>query len=72
MMTSAIASCSQVNAVLFRKPLITIMEHSQVRLVTDKETEKSRGYAFVEYAHTRDMKSKSWIANAPCRLLSCA
>lgn len=29
----------------------------QVRLVTDKETKKPRGYAFVEYAHTRDMKN---------------
>ncbi|KAF6983718.1 hypothetical protein CFC21_001846 [Triticum aestivum] len=29
----------------------------KVRLVTDKVTNKPRGYAFVEYAHTRDMKS---------------
>ncbi|KAF8672493.1 hypothetical protein HU200_049707 [Digitaria exilis] len=29
----------------------------QVRLVTDKETGKPRGYAFVEFAHTRDMKN---------------
>ncbi|CAN6323538.1 unnamed protein product [Urochloa humidicola] len=29
----------------------------RVRLVTDKETKKPRGYAFVEYAHTRDMKN---------------
>ncbi|KAF6983717.1 hypothetical protein CFC21_001846 [Triticum aestivum] len=29
----------------------------RVRLVTDKVTNKPRGYAFVEYAHTRDMKS---------------
>uniref|UniRef100_A0A452YIZ7 U1 small nuclear ribonucleoprotein 70 kDa n=1 Tax=Aegilops tauschii subsp. strangulata TaxID=200361 RepID=A0A452YIZ7_AEGTS len=28
-----------------------------VRLITDKVTNKPRGYAFVEYAHTRDMKS---------------
>ncbi|KAJ8764305.1 hypothetical protein K2173_006045 [Erythroxylum novogranatense] len=28
----------------------------RVRLVTDKETSKPRGYAFVEYMHTRDMK----------------
>ena len=28
----------------------------QVRLVTDKETNKPRGYAFIEYMHTRDMK----------------
>ncbi|TVU32056.1 hypothetical protein EJB05_23774 [Eragrostis curvula] len=26
-------------------------------LVTDKETKKSRGYAFIEYVHTRDMKN---------------
>ncbi|KAM0883447.1 hypothetical protein ACQ4PT_031636 [Festuca glaucescens] len=29
----------------------------RVRLVTDKVTNKPRGYAFVEFAHTRDMKS---------------
>ncbi|CAN6282530.1 unnamed protein product [Urochloa humidicola] len=29
----------------------------RVRLVTDKETKKPGGYAFVEYAHTRDMKN---------------
>uniref|UniRef100_A0A452YIY9 RRM domain-containing protein n=1 Tax=Aegilops tauschii subsp. strangulata TaxID=200361 RepID=A0A452YIY9_AEGTS len=29
----------------------------RVRLITDKVTNKPRGYAFVEYAHTRDMKS---------------
>ncbi|CAL4925815.1 unnamed protein product [Urochloa decumbens] len=29
----------------------------RVRLVTDKETKKPRGYAFVEYAHIRDMKN---------------
>ncbi|XP_042436033.1 U1 small nuclear ribonucleoprotein 70 kDa-like [Zingiber officinale] len=29
----------------------------RVRLVTDKETNKPRGYAFIEYVHTRDMKS---------------
>ncbi|KAG1348086.1 U1 small nuclear ribonucleoprotein 70 kDa [Cocos nucifera] len=28
-----------------------------VRLVTDKETNKPRGYAFIEYMHTRDMKT---------------
>lgn len=28
----------------------------QVRLVNDKETNKPRGYAFIEYVHTRDMK----------------
>ena len=26
--------------------------------MTDKVTNKPRGYAFVEFAHTRDMKSK--------------
>ena len=26
-------------------------------MITDKETNKPRGYAFIEYAHTRDMKS---------------
>ncbi|KAG6519041.1 hypothetical protein ZIOFF_022530 [Zingiber officinale] len=30
---------------------------AQVRLVTDKETNKPRGYGFVEYVHTRDMKT---------------
>jgi len=30
---------------------------SQVKMVYDKETNKPRGYAFIEYAHTRDMKS---------------
>ncbi|CAL5326363.1 unnamed protein product [Camellia sinensis] len=29
----------------------------RVRLVTDKETNKPRGYAFIEYIHTRDMKA---------------
>ncbi|XP_068656861.1 U1 small nuclear ribonucleoprotein 70 kDa-like [Aristolochia californica] len=29
----------------------------RVRLVTDKETNKPRGYGFVEYMHTRDMKT---------------
>ncbi|XP_058081571.1 U1 small nuclear ribonucleoprotein 70 kDa [Magnolia sinica] len=29
----------------------------RVRLITDKETNKPRGYAFVEYTHTRDMKT---------------
>ncbi|XP_042373299.1 U1 small nuclear ribonucleoprotein 70 kDa-like [Zingiber officinale] len=29
----------------------------RVRLVTDKETNKPRGYGFVEYVHTRDMKT---------------
>ncbi|KAL7223945.1 hypothetical protein ACSBR1_025412 [Camellia fascicularis] len=29
----------------------------RVRLVTDKETNKPRGYAFIEYMHTRDMKA---------------
>ncbi|KAK9113129.1 hypothetical protein Scep_020648 [Stephania cephalantha] len=29
----------------------------QVRIVTDKVTNKPRGYAFVEYMHTRDMKA---------------
>lgn len=28
----------------------------QVRLVSDKETNKPRGYGFIEYMHTRDMK----------------
>ncbi|KAF5738162.1 U1 small nuclear ribonucleoprotein 70 kDa-like [Tripterygium wilfordii] len=28
----------------------------RVRLITDRETNKPRGYAFVEYVHTRDMK----------------
>ncbi|XP_020216296.1 U1 small nuclear ribonucleoprotein 70 kDa [Cajanus cajan] len=29
----------------------------RVRLVADKETNKPRGYAFIEYLHTRDMKA---------------
>ncbi|CDP02035.1 unnamed protein product [Coffea canephora] len=29
----------------------------RVRLVTDKSTNKPRGYAFIEYVHTRDMKA---------------
>ena len=29
----------------------------RVRLVTDNETNKPRGYAFIEYMHTRDMKA---------------
>uniref|UniRef100_A0A2N9IVB5 U1 small nuclear ribonucleoprotein 70 kDa n=1 Tax=Fagus sylvatica TaxID=28930 RepID=A0A2N9IVB5_FAGSY len=29
----------------------------KVRLITDKETNKPRGYAFIEYVHTRDMKA---------------
>ncbi|KAJ6831293.1 putative U1 small nuclear ribonucleoprotein 70 kDa [Iris pallida] len=34
----------------------TRMMEMIVRLVTDKETNKPRGYAFIEYMHTRDMK----------------
>ncbi|CAN6298843.1 unnamed protein product [Urochloa humidicola] len=33
------------------------LDTCKVHLVTDKETKKPRGYAFVEYAHTRDMKN---------------
>ncbi|KAG6397333.1 hypothetical protein SASPL_143499 [Salvia splendens] len=33
------------------------LEVPQVRLVTDKESNKPRGYAFIEYVHTRDMKA---------------
>ncbi|XWS45398.1 hypothetical protein CRYUN_Cryun15aG0133100 [Craigia yunnanensis] len=29
----------------------------RVRLITDKSTNKPRGYAFIEYMHTRDMKA---------------
>ncbi|KAL8193771.1 hypothetical protein R6Q57_026463 [Mikania cordata] len=29
----------------------------RVRLIADKETDKPRGYAFIEYLHTRDMKA---------------
>ncbi|KAF5798658.1 putative U1 small nuclear ribonucleoprotein of 70kDa [Helianthus annuus] len=29
----------------------------RVRLIADKETNKPRGYAFIEYMHTRDMKA---------------
>ncbi|CAN1814170.1 U1 small nuclear ribonucleoprotein 70 kDa [Linum perenne] len=29
----------------------------RVRLVTDKDTNKPKGYAFIEYVHTRDMKA---------------
>jgi len=29
----------------------------KVRVVTDKDTNKPRGYAFIEYTHTRDMKT---------------
>ncbi|KAK3157323.1 hypothetical protein QOZ80_2AG0119350 [Eleusine coracana subsp. coracana] len=29
----------------------------RVRIVTDKNTNKPRGYAFIEYTHTRDMKT---------------
>jgi RNA recognition motif-containing protein len=37
--------------------------------VTDKVTNKPRGYAFVEFAHTRDMKSKFVFSNRP--ILAC-
>ncbi|MFS8010570.1 putative RNA recognition motif domain, nucleotide-binding alpha-beta plait domain superfamily [Helianthus anomalus] len=33
------------------------MKEFQVRLIADKETNKPRGYAFIEYMHTRDMKA---------------
>ncbi|KAK1291591.1 U1 small nuclear ribonucleoprotein 70 kDa [Acorus calamus] len=46
---------------------VSVMEHPHgvlqllhfklVRLITDKETNKPRGYAFIEYMHTRDMKA---------------
>ncbi|KAB1226166.1 U1 small nuclear ribonucleoprotein 70 kDa [Morella rubra] len=29
----------------------------KVRLISDRETNKPRGYAFIEYVHTRDMKA---------------
>ncbi|XP_073149924.1 U1 small nuclear ribonucleoprotein 70 kDa-like isoform X2 [Henckelia pumila] len=29
----------------------------RISLITDKETSKPRGYAFIEYTHTRDMKA---------------
>jgi hypothetical protein len=34
-------------------------EHVQVKLVRDVKTGKSRGYAFVEFVHERDMRGKS-------------
>lgn len=50
----------------------------QVRLITDKETNKPRGYAFIEYVHTRDMKGMphfnlffSLIVGFSCRLFVC-
>ncbi|KAK6128439.1 hypothetical protein DH2020_037807 [Rehmannia glutinosa] len=36
---------------------LTLSFDLQVRLVMDKETSKPRGYAFIEYVHTRDMKA---------------
>lgn len=35
----------------------TIIFEPQVRLVADKVSKTPRGYAFIEYQHTRDMKS---------------
>jgi len=29
----------------------------RVRVIADKETSKPRGYAFIEFVHTRDMKA---------------
>ena len=34
----------------------------QVRLISDKETNKPTGYAFIEYVHTRDMKGTAVCA----------
>ncbi|KAG6476079.1 hypothetical protein ZIOFF_065315 [Zingiber officinale] len=47
----------QIFPCLLRIFCFMIMLLCQVRLVTDKETNKPRGYAFIEYVHTRDMKS---------------
>ncbi|KAI8022752.1 U1 small nuclear ribonucleoprotein 70 kDa [Camellia lanceoleosa] len=37
---------------MVRYPAVRI----KIRLVTDRESNKPRGYAFIEYMHTRDMK----------------
>ncbi|GAU39998.1 hypothetical protein TSUD_211190, partial [Trifolium subterraneum] len=39
------------------KPNQLLREDVMVRLVTDTESNKPRGYAFIEYLHTRDMKA---------------
>ncbi|KAJ8635226.1 hypothetical protein MRB53_009493 [Persea americana] len=44
-------------AVVVMRPACWSCIPYKVRLVTDKETNKPRGYAFVEYMHTRDMKT---------------
>ncbi|WOH00384.1 hypothetical protein DCAR_0519743 [Daucus carota subsp. sativus] len=41
----------------FGKRMVSDVQFFDVRLVADKETNKPRGYAFVEYRHTRDMKA---------------
>ncbi|PPS13140.1 hypothetical protein GOBAR_AA07506 [Gossypium barbadense] len=40
-----------------QKAIKNISAVEKVRLVTDKSTNKPRGYAFIEYMHTRDMKA---------------
>ncbi|KAH7566423.1 hypothetical protein JRO89_XS08G0157800 [Xanthoceras sorbifolium] len=39
-----------------QKETASVLFLQLVRLVTDKETNKPKGYAFIEYMHTRDMK----------------
>ncbi|KAJ9540958.1 hypothetical protein OSB04_027464 [Centaurea solstitialis] len=36
---------------------LKVIAFCSVRLIADKETNKPRGYAFIEYMHTRDMKA---------------
>ncbi|GJN20327.1 hypothetical protein PR202_gb07693 [Eleusine coracana subsp. coracana] len=38
-------------------PYKTLFVARLVRIVTDKNTNRPRGYAFIEYTHTRDMKT---------------
>ena len=42
----------------------------QVQLVTDNETNKPRGYEFIAYTHTLDMKGLQWFDSCS-DLLSC-
>ncbi|KAH9623226.1 hypothetical protein KSS87_020643 [Heliosperma pusillum] len=36
---------------------LSAVERILVKMIHDKETKKPKGYAFIEYAHTRDMKA---------------
>ncbi|KAG5623513.1 hypothetical protein H5410_008731 [Solanum commersonii] len=55
LMVQSSGSCSTLAVMM--KHLAWELFDSKVRLVMDKTNNKPRGYAFIEYVHTRDMKA---------------